>query len=123
MAQLSFVLGTSAAVLLVAVLGLRVSTRLGLPSLLLYLGIGVALGESGIGIKFDNAQLTQSLGIAALVLILTEGGLTTRWQAGTGRLAPDGAGGIWVTADDGSDSVVGHWPWHGRLNWTGLQHG
>ncbi len=81
MAQLSFVLGTSAAVLLVAVLGLRVSTRLGLPSLLLYLGIGVALGESGIGINFDNAQLTQSLGIAALVLILTEGGLTTRWQS------------------------------------------
>jgi cell volume regulation protein A len=78
--SLSFVLGTSAAVLLVAVLGLRFSTRLGLPSLLLYLAIGLALGESGIGIRFDNASLTQSLGIAALVLILTEGGLTTRWQ-------------------------------------------
>jgi cell volume regulation protein A len=81
MASLPFVLGTSAAVLLVAVLGLRFSTRLGLPSLLLYLEIGLALGESGIGIRFDNAQLTQSLGIAALVLILTEGGLTTRWSA------------------------------------------
>ncbi|HEY3749549.1 MAG TPA: potassium/proton antiporter [Pseudonocardiaceae bacterium] len=80
MASLSFVLGTSAVVLLVAVLGLRFSTRLGLPSLLLYLAIGLVLGESGIGIRFDNAQLTQSLGIAALVLILTEGGLTTRWQ-------------------------------------------
>ena len=73
-------LGTSAVVLLVAVLGLRFSTRLGLPSLLLYLAIGLLLGESGIGIRFDNAALTQSLGIAALVLILTEGGLTTRWQ-------------------------------------------
>ncbi|HEX3592869.1 MAG TPA: potassium/proton antiporter [Pseudonocardiaceae bacterium] len=81
MDSLAFVLGTSAVVLLVAVLGLRFSTRLGLPSLLLYLGIGVALGESGIGIRFDNASLTQSLGIAALVLILAEGGLTTRWQA------------------------------------------
>jgi cell volume regulation protein A len=67
-------------VLLVAVLAVRVSVRLGLPSLLLYLGIGLLLGESGIGIRFDNAQLTQSLGIAALVLILAEGGLTTRWS-------------------------------------------
>jgi cell volume regulation protein A len=81
MPSLAFVLGTSAVVLLVAVLGLRFSTRLGLPSLLLYLGIGLILGESGFGIRFDNASLTQSLGIAALVLILTEGGLTTRWRA------------------------------------------
>lgn len=80
MAELAFVLGMSAAVLLVAVLAVRVSVRLGLPSLLLYLGIGLVLGESGVGIRFDNAALTQSLGIAALVLILTEGGLTTRWS-------------------------------------------
>ncbi|HEX3785809.1 MAG TPA: potassium/proton antiporter [Pseudonocardiaceae bacterium] len=80
MAGLAEVLGISAVVLLVAVLAVRVSVRLGLPSLLLYLAIGLLLGESGIGIRFDNAQLTQSLGIAALVLILAEGGLTTRWS-------------------------------------------
>jgi cell volume regulation protein A len=77
---LASVLGIAAAVLLVAVGAVRVSVRLGLPSLLVYLGIGLALGESGLGIRFDNAQLTQSLGIAALVMILTEGGLTTRWS-------------------------------------------
>lgn len=81
MSGLAFVLGTSAVVLLVAVLGIRFSTRIGLPSLLLYLAIGLLLGESGLGIRFDDAALTQSLGIAALVLILTEGGLTTRWSA------------------------------------------
>ncbi|HEX4721713.1 MAG TPA: potassium/proton antiporter [Pseudonocardiaceae bacterium] len=80
MAELAYVLGTSAVVLLVAVLAVRVSVRLGLPSLLLYLGIGLVLGESGLGIRFDDAALTQSLGIAALALILTEGGLTTRWS-------------------------------------------
>ena len=80
MAELPLVLGIAAVVLLVAVLAVRVSVKLGLPSLLLYLGIGLALGESGIGIRFDNASVTQSLGIAALVLILTEGGLTTRWS-------------------------------------------
>ncbi|MCE7007451.1 potassium/proton antiporter [Kibdelosporangium philippinense] len=76
---LTLALGIGAAVVLVAVLAVRVSVRLGLPSLLLYLGIGVAIGEAGIGIRFDDAQLTQALGLAALVLILTEGGLTTRW--------------------------------------------
>jgi potassium/hydrogen antiporter len=76
---LTLALGIGASVVLVAVLAVRVSVRLGLPSLLLYLGIGVVLGEAGFGIRFDDAQVTQSLGLAALVLILTEGGLTTRW--------------------------------------------
>lgn len=77
--NLSLVLGVVAAVLLLAVLAVRISVRLGFPSLLLYLAIGMLLGEGGIGIEFENAQLTESLGLAALVLILTEGGLTTRW--------------------------------------------
>ena len=38
------------------------------------------LGESGLGIAFDDAQLAHALGFAALVIILTEGGLTTHWQ-------------------------------------------
>jgi cell volume regulation protein A len=79
--DITVVLGIGAAVLLISVIAVRVSTRLGLPSLLLYLGIGVLLGEAVFGIKFDDAGLTQSLGIAALVLILTEGGITTRWHA------------------------------------------
>ena len=81
MTGLTIALGAGAAVLLVAVLAVRVSVKVGLPSLLLYLAIGVAIGEAGLGIRFDNAELTQSLGLAALVLILIEGGLTTRWQA------------------------------------------
>ena len=71
----------AAAVVLVGVVAVRLSTRLGLPSLLLYLGIGIAMGESGLGIRFDDAALSQTLGLAALVVILTEGGLTTRWSA------------------------------------------
>ncbi|OLR94209.1 potassium/proton antiporter [Actinokineospora bangkokensis] len=79
MDDLTVALGTGAAVLLVAVLAVRFSVRLGLPSLLLYLGIGVLLGEAGLGIQFSDATLTEALGLAALVMILTEGGLTTRW--------------------------------------------
>jgi potassium/hydrogen antiporter len=70
-----------AVVVLLGVLAVRVSTRVGLPSLLLYLGIGVAIGEAGLGVRFDDAALTQTIGLAALVVILAEGGLTTRWSA------------------------------------------
>ena len=77
--RLPLLLGAGAGVVLVAVVAVRVSTRVGLPSLLIYLGIGVALGEAGLGIRFDDAALTQALGVAALVLILADGGLSTRW--------------------------------------------
>ncbi|MFE0131282.1 potassium/proton antiporter [Streptomyces sp. NPDC059037] len=68
-------------VLLVAVAAVRISSRSGLPSLLLYLGIGVAIGQDGIGnVTFNNAELTQVIGYAALVVILAEGGLGTKWK-------------------------------------------
>ncbi|MGW7451550.1 potassium/proton antiporter [Streptomyces sp. NPDC054787] len=67
--------------LLVAVAAVRLSSRSGLPSLLIYLGIGVAIGQDGIGnVVFDNAELTQVIGYAALVVILAEGGLGTKWK-------------------------------------------
>jgi len=72
-------LAVGAVVVLLAAVALRLADRLGLPSLLLYLAFGVALGESGLGIQFDDYQLTHTLGYAALVVILAEGGLTTRW--------------------------------------------
>nr|WP_225930586.1 potassium/proton antiporter [Streptomyces sp. SCA2-2] len=68
-------------VLLVAVAAVRVSSRSGLPSLLVYLGIGVAMGVDGIGhLSFSDAELTQVIGYAALVVILAEGGLGTSWK-------------------------------------------
>src|SRR5215211_708421 len=76
--ELALLLGS--AVLLVAVGAVRLSTRLGVPSLLVYLALGVAIGEAGLGIQFENASLTRTLGLAALVLIIAEGGLTGRWH-------------------------------------------
>jgi potassium/hydrogen antiporter len=72
-------LAVGAVVVLVAAVALRVSDRLGLPSLLLYLLFGITLGEAGLGIEFEDFALTQTLGVAALVVILAEGGLSTRW--------------------------------------------
>jgi cell volume regulation protein A len=66
-------------VLLVAILAVRGSVRVGLPSLLLYLLIGVGLGDAGLGVEFSDAEVAHALGFAALVVILAEGGLTTSW--------------------------------------------
>lgn len=77
MLNLSLLIG--AVVLLLAVLAVRLSTRTGLPSLLFYLAIGLLVGEAGGGLRFNDPELTQNLGLIALALILAEGGLTTRW--------------------------------------------
>ena len=70
-----------AVVTLAAILAVRVSARAGLPSLLIYLFIGVLLGEGGpFGIPFEDAQLAHALGFGALAVILAEGGLTTDWR-------------------------------------------
>ena len=74
----TFVL-VGSAVTLLAILAVRVSSRAGLPSLLIYLLMGVVLGESGVGILFNDAQVAHALGFAALAIILAEGGLTTAW--------------------------------------------
>lgn len=68
------------AVTLLAILAVRLSSRAGLPSLILYLLMGVVLGEAGLGIQFSDAGLAHALGFGALVLILAEGGLTTDWR-------------------------------------------
>jgi cell volume regulation protein A len=73
--------GIASLVLLLALIAVRLSRRLGMPSLLLYLGIGMVLGVDSFGIvDLSNPLLTEQLGFAALVFILAEGGLTTRWD-------------------------------------------
>ncbi|MEI5676443.1 MULTISPECIES: potassium/proton antiporter [unclassified Nocardioides] len=78
--QLDLFLLVGSAVTLAAILAVRASSRAGLPSLLVYLLMGVLLGERGLGIHFEDAELAHALGFGALVLILAEGGLTTNWR-------------------------------------------
>ncbi len=79
--QLDVFLLVGSAVTILAILAVRISSRAGLPSLLIYLLMGVGLGESGIGIPFEDADVAQALGFAALAVILAEGGLTTSWRS------------------------------------------
>ncbi|HET9656330.1 MAG TPA: potassium/proton antiporter [Kineosporiaceae bacterium] len=78
--QLDLVTLLGAAVLLAAVVAVRLTSSSGLPALLLFLGLGLLIGEKGLGVRFDDAELTGVLGYCALILILAEGGLTTRWE-------------------------------------------
>ncbi len=86
--ELAVALLVGSLVLLTSIAAVRLANRSGLPTLLLYLAIGLAIGESGFGIHFDDQTLTQVLGYSALVLILTEGGLTTRWETIKPSVAP-----------------------------------
>ena len=79
-AELNLALLGGSALLLLSLLAVRLAAATPLPSLLIYLGIGLAVGEAGAGVRFDNSRLTADLGLIALALILAEGGLTTRWS-------------------------------------------
>src|SRR5688572_25742933 len=68
--------------LLISVLAGKALKRLGIPTLIFFLVIGILAGSEGIGgIHFDNAALSQFIGIVALNFILFSGGLDTNWES------------------------------------------
>jgi cell volume regulation protein A len=77
----SVLLGASI-LLLVSIASSKISSKLGIPALLLFLVVGMLAGSEGPGgFYFDNAQFAQSLGVLALVFILFAGGLDTNWTS------------------------------------------
>ncbi|HVR43897.1 MAG TPA: potassium/proton antiporter [Thermoanaerobaculia bacterium] len=70
-----------AALLLLSVVASRASGRLGVPALLLFVGIGMLAGSEGPGgIWFDDYAAAQRLGVLALIYILFSGALDTQWR-------------------------------------------
>ena len=67
-------------VLLAGVVAVRVSSRSSLPGLLLYLAIGLIIGEAGFGIRFDDARLAYNISALLVAILLFDGGFTTRWS-------------------------------------------
>ncbi|KAB8125910.1 potassium/proton antiporter [Gracilibacillus oryzae] len=67
--------------LIIGVLTTKISSKLGVPALILFIAVGMISGSEGLGfIYFDNAELAQIIGIIALVIILFEGGLQTKFS-------------------------------------------
>jgi cell volume regulation protein A len=80
-ASIELILVSVASLLLLSVLASKVADRFGIPALLLFLALGMLAGSDGPGgIYFDDAALSQFIGIVALNLILFAGGLETDWE-------------------------------------------
>jgi cell volume regulation protein A len=95
---------------LAAIVAARVAHGIGLPSLLVFLGLGLALGQAGLGVRFGNTGLAQALGLSALVLILAEGGLTTSWaHARAAAPAALALATVGVAVSGLGVAVAGHW--------------
>ena len=68
--------------LFVSIIAGKSSYKFGVPTLVLFLGIGMLAGEDGIGgITFDDPNIAQLIGVISLNFILFSGGLDTNWQA------------------------------------------
>lgn len=66
----------------ISVLAGKTSLRIGVPTLILFLAIGMLAGSEGIGgIHFDNPGVAQFTGIVALNFILFSGGFETDWNS------------------------------------------
>ena len=79
--SIDYLLLIGSSLILVSIAVAKLTDNLGVPTLLLFLGVGMLAGSEGPGgIHFDDAGLAQSVGIIALVIILFAGGLDTRWS-------------------------------------------
>jgi len=66
--------------LFVSILASKISTKLGIPTLLIFLAIGMLAGSEGIGgINFHSSYVAQVLGTITLTIILFSGGLDTEY--------------------------------------------
>ena len=54
--------------------------RFGVPTLLLFLMVGMAFGSDGLGIQFHSAKEAQFIGMVALSIILFSGGMDTKFS-------------------------------------------
>ncbi len=69
------------ALFFVSILASKAGSKLGVPVLLLFLGVGMLFGSDGLGIKFSNFQMAQAVSTIALCIILFSGGLDTKLES------------------------------------------
>lgn len=82
MIPIETILAVAAILLVVGIVASKASGRFGIPSLLLFLFVGMLAGSEGLGgIRFDNPQIAQYTGVVALIFILFSGGLETEWKS------------------------------------------
>ncbi|MBR1929047.1 MAG: potassium/proton antiporter [Paludibacteraceae bacterium] len=78
--EVEFFLLTLSLLFFASILSDKVSSKFGVPSLLLFLIVGMLFGTDGIGIKFDNIGLAEAIGSIGLSIILFSGGMDTKFR-------------------------------------------
>jgi cell volume regulation protein A len=82
MDRVELFLFATALLLILCVVISKATGRMGIPTLVVFLGIGVLAGSEGIGgIYFDNAYIAKTVGVISLIYILFSGGLDTKWTS------------------------------------------
>ena len=76
--QIELLLLILSALFFVSILADKAGSRWGVPSLLLFLGVGMLFGHDGFGFEFDNIAMATSVGTVALCIILFSGGMDTK---------------------------------------------
>lgn len=81
MLDIEILLISGSFLLIACVLMSKLTGKIGMPTLLVFIGVGMLAGSEGLGgIVFDDHSLAQTIGIISLVLILFSGGLDTEWK-------------------------------------------
>jgi len=81
LATIDILLLIGAILIIISILIAKAFHNIGIPTMLLFIAVGMLAGSEGIGgLYFDDALLAQSIGIIALVFILFSGGLDTNWS-------------------------------------------
>jgi len=70
-------------ILIISVLASKVMYRFGVPTLILFLSLGVLMGSEGIGgVAFSDYEFTNTIAQVALMVIIFSGGFDTSWKVG-----------------------------------------
>ncbi|MBO7249033.1 MAG: potassium/proton antiporter, partial [Bacteroidales bacterium] len=69
-----------AILLVVSIFVSKLSFKFGVPTLLLFLIVGMLFGSDGVGIEFSNMKYAQAIGIVAMSIILFSGGMDTKFS-------------------------------------------
>lgn len=85
--SIALLLTAAGMLLLISVLFSRASERIGIPVVLVFLGIGLVAGH-WLPEPFADFDLAFRIGTLGLVLILFDGGLNTPWRTAKAHLAP-----------------------------------
>lgn len=78
--DMEIVLLTLSVLFFLSILAGKAGYKFGVPALLLFLAVGMIFGSDGVGIKFDNIQIAQTIGSVALCIILFSGGMDTKLE-------------------------------------------